>query len=314
MATKCFDNFIGVKCVSTGTPKSGLFIDDLEGINLRFAANTADSGYLSGIQFVESKIRFATQLALNDISRYASPYFRMNSLIDELEVGEFTAQFSGPNPSERGIRINSRESRMLRIRVQSVKIRLMEMSFSHFVEIHDGPDVYQFPFTTDASGNAEIFPDYLSSSVEIFVTMDNTAINPNNTKVKGGCSCSTKKSRFLTANGWTGTSTSTSSFGLIVNAAAECSVDEIGCVLAQKLRFPILYRSGIEIVKEAITTDRLNSVTLLDSDKCEFLLGEFEKQYQIHFETAIQSLPLLFARMDDICIQCSQSRYIQGTP
>lgn len=314
MATKCFDNFIGVKCISPTAPKSGLYIDDLEGINLKFAANIADSGFSSGVNLVESKIRFATQLVLNDISKYTSPYFRMNSLIDELVVGEFTTQFSLPNASNRGVRINSRESRMLRVRVQSVKIRMVQAFFAHDVQINDGTDVIQFPFTTDANGDAEIFPDFLSSTAEIFVTMDNTGINPNNTKVKAGCSCSSKKSRFMTANGWSGTSTSTSSFGLIVNAAAECSVDEIGCVLAQKLRFPILYRSGIEIVKEALTTDRLNSVTLLDSEKCDFLLGEFEKQYQSHFETAIQSLPLLFARMDDICIQCSQSRYIQGTP
>jgi hypothetical protein len=314
MATNCFENFIGIKCVSTTTPKSGLFIDDLEGINLRFAADIADSGTTSGISLLMQKIDFATQLVLDDISKYASPYFRMKSLVDELKIGEFTSTFDVPSPLNKGIRIQTRDSRMLRIRVQSVKIRMVETLLNHSIEIFDGVDVVSFPFTTDANGDAEIFVDYLSNTNEILVVMDNTAINPNKTKVKGSCNCSTSKSEFLIGNGWNGLSTSQSSFGLVVNAAAECSVDEIGCVLAQKLRFPILYRTGIEIVKEALTTDRLNSVTLLDSVKCDFLLEEFQKQYESTFKTSIDSLPSLFARMDDICITCNQSRFVYGLP
>lgn len=316
MATNCFENFIGIKCVSTSAPKSGLYIDDLEGINLRFAADVADSGFTSGINLIQSKISFATQLVLDEIAKFASPYFRINSLIDELKVGDWATPLTYLTPSavDRGIRITTRESRMLRIRVQSVQIRIQQTAFTGNIEINDGIFVQQYPFTTDANGFAEIFPDYLSDTAEIYVTTDNTSINPVNTKVKSSCNCSTAKSRFLSGNGWNGNSTSSSSFGLVVQAVAECSSDEIACLLAQKIRFPVLYKSGIEIVKEAITTDRLNSVTLLDSDKCEFMLNEFEKQYQSHFDTAVKSLPSLFSRMDDICVVCNQSRFVYGLP
>jgi hypothetical protein len=314
MATNCFDNFIGIKCVSPTQPKSGLYIDDLEGINLRFAADVADSGYQSGIALVESKINFATQIVLDEIAKFTMPYFRMNSLIDSLNAGDWQPSFLAPNANERGIRITTRESRMVRIRVQSVQIRIVEAVYSGNIEINDGIFTTQYPFTTDLNGFAEIFPDYLSDGAEIYITTDNTSINVNNTKIKSSCNCTTAKSRFLLGNGWNGVSTSSSSFGLSVNVAAECSLDEIGCILAQKIRFPILYKSGIEIVKEAKTTDRLNSVTLLDGEKCDFMLAEFEKQYESHFQTAVQQLPGLFARIDDICITCNQSRYIYGLP
>jgi hypothetical protein len=312
--TNCFENFIGIKCVSTSSPKSGLYVDDLEGINLRFAADIADTGTSSGISLLLQKIDFATQLVLDEISKFASPYFRIKSLVDELKIGEFTSTTDGPSPFNKGVRIQTRDSRLLRIRVQSVKIRMVQAFFNYSFEINDGLDYHSFLFTTDANGEAELFIDFLSNTSEIFITMDNQNINPNKTKVKGSCNCSTSKSEFLVANGWTGTTTSSSSFGLIVNAAAECSIDEIGCILAQKLRFPILYRTGIEIVKEALTTDRLNSVTLLDSAKCEFLLEEFQKQYDSTFKTSIDSLPSLFARVDDICITCNQSRFVYGLP
>jgi hypothetical protein len=313
MAT-CFDNFIGIRCVSQTTPKSGLYIDDLEGINIRRAADMADSGFSSGVQLLESKINFATQLILDEMARFAMPHFRLNSLVDELKVGEWDNAWNTPANLDRGVRINTRDSRMLRVRVQSVKIKIRETAFSGFVDILDGIKTTSFPFTTDANGDAEIFPNYLSETDEIFVLMDNAAINTNKTKVKGGCKCSTKKSEFLIANGWSGTTTTGTSFGLIVGAAAECSVDEIGCVLAQKLRFPILYRAGMEIAKEALTTDRLNSITLLDSDTWNFCLENWTAQYDAQMKTAIQQLPELFNRMDDICVICNQSRYVYGMP
>ena len=313
MAT-CFDNFIGVRCVSQTTPKSGLYIDDLEGINIRRAADMADSGFSSGVQLLESKINFATQIILDEMARFAMPYFRMNSLVDELKVGEWDNAWNAPAPLDRGVRINTRDSRMLRIRVQSVKIKIQEFGFSGFVDILDGIKTTSFPFTTDANGDAEIFPNYLSETDEIFVLTDNAAINTNKTKVKGGCKCSTKKSEFLIANGWSGTTTTGTSFGLQVGAAAECSMDEIGCVIAQKLRFPILYRAGMEIAKEALTTDRLNSVTLLDGDTWNFCLENWSAQYDAQMKTAIQQLPELFNRMDDICVICNQSRYVYGMP
>jgi hypothetical protein len=248
------------------------------------------------------------------MARFAMPHFRLNSLVDELKVGEWDDAWNTPAAFDRGVRINTRDSRMLRVRVQSVKIKIQQPTFSGLIKILDGIETTTFPFTTDANGDAEIFPNYLSETDEIFVTTDNTAINTNKTKVKGGCKCSTKKSEFLIANGWTGTTTAGTSFGLIVGAAAECSVDEIGCVLAQKLRFPILYRAGMEIAKEALTTDRLNSVTLLDGDTWRFCLDNWSAQYDAQMKTAVQQLPELFNRMDDICVICNQSRYVQGMP
>jgi hypothetical protein len=313
MAT-CFDNFIGVRCVSQTTPKSGLYIDDLEGINIRRAADMADSGFSSGVQLLESKINFATQIILDEMARFAMPYFRMNSLVDEFTIGEWDNAWNAPAALDRGVRINTRDSRMLRIRIQSVKIKIQQPGYSGNVDIADGLKITSFAFTTNANGDAEIFPNYLSETDEIFVTMDNTAIDTNKTKVKGGCRCSTKKSEFLIANGWSGTTTTGTSFGLMVGAAAECSMDEIGCVIAQKLRFPILYRAGMEVAKEALTTDRLNSITLLDSDTWNFCLENWTAQYDAQMKTAIQQLPELLNRMDDICIICNQSRYVYGTP
>jgi len=314
MLTSCLENYIGVKCLTQTTPKSGLWINDLEGINLRFASDVADSGYLSGLQLLEEKIRFATELVLAEISGFTSPFFRINSVLDELKVGEFLPGYTAPAAFDKGVKLTTRNSRMIRIKVNRIKIKLEETNFTEFVKISDGLTIRTFPFTTNYEGEAEIFPDYLSNTSEIYVTIDNSNIHPAKTNVKQGCSCFSKSSQYLLANGWAGSGISTSSFGLEIQANAECSMNELACVISQQLRFPILYKAGLEIVKEAAASDRLNSVTLLDDEKIKFLLNEFSEQYKLHFNNVVQSLPELLKRIDDICVICNQSRWVYGTP
>jgi hypothetical protein len=95
---------------------------------------------------------------------------------------------------------------------------------------------------------------------------------------------------------------------------AECSQDEIACILSHKLALPILYRAGMEIVKEALTTDRLNSITLLDTEKGNFLLETFTNEFDKQMKTLMESIPQLMKRVDDCCVVCNQSRYVQGLP
>jgi hypothetical protein len=312
MIPNCLENFIGVKCFTPS--KSGFWINDLEGLNLRYASDIADSDHISGLEFLKSKIEFATSLVLSEISSYSLPYFRINSIIDQIETGEFTTTYLPFVASDRGLKLKTKQSRLIRIRVNSIQVMIQQGNFSHSVEITDGTNVTSYPFTTDSNGFAELFPDYFSNTNELLVTMNNTAINVNDSDVKKGCGCSSKSSHYLNSNGWNGANNSNSTYGLKVKANSECSIDELGCILAPKLALPILYKSGLEIIKEAITSDRLNSMTLLDSEKTEFLFDMFSKEYDKHFKILIASIPELMKRIDDCCIICNQSRYVQGLP
>ena len=118
----------------------------------------------------------------------------------------------------------------------------------------------------------------------------------------------------MLANGWSGAGVGNNSFGIKAQINAECRIDELMCIISQHLRFPILYKAGLEIVKEAKATDRLNSVTLLDNDKINFLYEEFTNQYNNHMKLVVNQLPELMKRIDDICVICNQSRYVYGNP
>jgi hypothetical protein len=312
MLPECLKDWIGVRCLTTS--KSGYNINDLEGLNLRYAADIADSDNISGLQFLKEKIDFATALVLNEISKYAEPYYRINSLVDQLKVGEWKKTFTLPANIDRGLRVRAHRSRMLRIRVNSVEIRIQEANHTDTLTIKDGIFTQTYSFTTDSTGAAYVQADYLSKTNEIFITINDQNINVNNTDVKQGCGCQSKQSNYLIANGWNGSNISNTTYGIVADLVAECDQNELYCLLSSKLTFPILYRSGLEVAKEAATTDRLNPITLLDDDKVEYLLKNFINEYDKHMKILIDSIPDLMKRVDDCCIICNQSRYVFGKP
>lgn len=311
----CLNDFIGVRCLTTN-PTSGLWINDLPGINLRYAADIVDSDGVSGLQFLKEKIDYATKLVVQELNAIALPYFRLNALVDQIEAGVFKNNYQNWSAGQRGVRIKSSNGRLLRIRINTVKFKSNNPSTSLDFQIKDGQDVYNYTGTTDVNGYYEFNPEFISKANEVFVTVDSDNNSINRTEVKQGCGCSTKNTKFLTANGWDGVTgkIANTTFGLVVDATAECSYDEFACMVISKLSFPILFKAGIEIVKEAVGTDRLNSITLLDTDKANFLLKDFEEQYAKHTKILADSMPELMKRIDNCCIICNQSRYVQAKP
>lgn len=312
----CLEDFIGVKCLTTN-PKSGLWINDLPGINLRYAADIVDSDGSSGLQFLKEKIDYATKLVVQELNAIALPYFRLNGLVDQIEAGVWKDNSYMNYPAGyKGVQIKASRGRLLRIRINEVKLKTNNPATPITFKIRDGEHEESYTGITDAEGYYEFIPEYLSKTNQVYVLVDTDLNSLNKSEVKKGCGCSTKTSKFLTAVGWDDTfqKTSNTTYGLVVDATAECSYDEFACMVISKLSFPILFKAGMEIVKEAVGTDRLNSITLLDTDKANFLLKDFEEQYNKHSKILADSIPEMMKRIDDCCIICNMSRYVQAKP
>tara|TARA_R110000868_G_scaffold132409_2_gene343452 strand:+ start:4382 stop:5341 length:960 start_codon:yes stop_codon:yes gene_type:complete len=310
----CLDNFIGVRCLSTN-PKSGLWINDLPGINLGYAADIVDRGGSSGLQFLKEKIDYATRLVIQEVIGMSTPFFRVNSLVDQLQVGVRKISTLTGLTGDKGVYIKtSSGGRLLKIRVTTIKINTSNPSTPVTFKVDDGFSLETYTATTDTAGYAELTIDQLTTGSYVYVTVDAAGLTLNKTEIKAGCGCSSKASKFMSGTGWDGTRTSNTTYGLIVDAVAECSYDEFACIISSRLPFPILFKAGLEIVKEAITTDRLNSITLLDEEKIKFLLIDFNQQYEKSMKTLIDTMPELMKRIDECCIVCTQSKYVVARP
>lgn len=312
MLPKCLENLIGVNC-NTDTPTSGKFITDLFGINIRYAAAITDQ-MQSGIDFLREKIAFATELVVADLQQYLWPYFRVSSIVDELRAGDWGTSFISPAPLNRGIRFQVHHGRLLRIRVSTIELRIQEASTPVVVKITDGTEVTNYAGTTDGDGKLYLTPNFLSKTNEIFITVDNTAITTNNTAIQTGCGCASRVVGHISGAGWNGSAVVGTTYGLQAQAVAECSMEEMACILGPRLELPVLYKSGMETVLAAKTSDRLNSLTMISDEKAEIMMGEFSASYEKYFKSMVASIPELMKRLDDCCVVCNQSRYVEGHP
>ena len=158
---ECLNNLVGIRCVNGPAPTSGLYIDDLEGINIRTASQIADSGYSSGLDLLTKKLSFAQKAIVNDIQGAFLPYFRINTLIEELKIGKFKTNYLTPSANARGIKFKNRNSRLMRTRIKTIEIEIQEADTTSNVVIQDGNDSTSFEFTTDANGKATVIAEYL---------------------------------------------------------------------------------------------------------------------------------------------------------
>ena len=115
----CLNNIVGVRCLGE-TSISGLYIEDLEGINLKTASQIADVRYQSGLDLIVKKKEFAIKSIKNEIQGAFLPYFRMNSMIDELLIGKYKETTISQSPLERGLQVKTRNSRLLRIEIKTI--------------------------------------------------------------------------------------------------------------------------------------------------------------------------------------------------
>tara|TARA_Y100000361_G_C11162000_1_gene348094 strand:+ start:25350 stop:26285 length:936 start_codon:yes stop_codon:yes gene_type:complete len=309
----CLKNVVGIRCQGDSS-SSGLYVEDLEGINIKTAAQIADNRYQSGIDLIAKKKDFAVKAIVNDIRSQFLPYFRTNSIVDELKVGTYKDTTLTPSPFARGIQIKTRNSKLLKIRVSTIEIRLADFNYTGILDIIDGTNKTSYDFETDNEGVALIEVNYLSSENEIQVVIEDPNIKPIDAYVKKGCNCYTRRSEFLHATGYKDGDKASSTFGLSVQFLAECDNEKLICLISNQLGFPILYKTGIEIVKEWIASDRLNPVTIIDDGTEEFLLENFENEYKKQLNLLIETLPKLMNHLDDVCVVCVGNHYVEAIP
>mgnify|MGYP003109177124 CR=1 FL=1 len=309
----CLNHIVGIRCQGDQS-SSGLYIEDLEGINLKTAAQIADSRYQSGLDLIAKKKDFAIKAIVNDVRASLLPYYRTNTVVDELQVGEFKTTSLSTSPLRRGLKVKTRSSNLLKVRIQWIEVQIVETKKKVNIYVQDGSTNHLFEVETDNDGFARINVDLLSETKEVVVYIQDDTITPFDAYVKNGCNCYTKRSEFLHSTGFKSGETASSTFGLSVQALAECDNEALICLLSNQLGFAILYKTGIEIVKEWIASDRLNPVTIIDDGTEEFLLDNFEREYKKQLSLLQTSISRLLNNIDEICVVCSGNHYTEGIP
>jgi hypothetical protein len=320
---KCFDNFIGIRGVcDSNPPKSGLYINDLEGINLDLAAKIANINDKTGLELIKRKINFGTELALDDLRAYVRPFLNISHVIGNYSAGKnIPKSYMTPMEGWRGAKVrlvgkNGFEA----LRINKIGLTTKNEGTAT-IKVIDGTaetQIHKLELIKETETELEL--NYVSKTDSVFILVDTTELNVANgvfgAQKASGCNCkgggghSTSFSgNNIEITGWNGSSRDPRNYGLTISASTVCSLEEILCSLKDDIKYIVLYKTGIELVKEWLNSRRINEYTTMGADQAAFLLQNWTVEYENKYKVFGENVRDLIQKTGGVCVKCKGVGY-----
>jgi hypothetical protein len=322
----CFDNLIGIhrSCNET-EPSSGLWIQDLEGINLSVANAATDNETISGITLIEEKITFAQNAIAATIRNQMASKVRAGSILQNDTVGFYRDN----------LRVVSAEAGKLKgIRVKITNHSYLEFFLSRlFLKLEDAvtTNVYVYDLLSDTlldtisittvakkATPVLVNKSYLTNKqrLHLFICYDSSVSDTYETTLNNAscsnCTGSDYSNKYISFSGCSMDSSDqkidsnltsiSGSNGMSLEYSLNCSIEPFICNMGNQLAWPLLHKVGAEIMKELIASRRLNSVVTIDKATNEMLRDKFEAEYMASMSAILDNMKL----PTDICFKCNQ--------
>jgi len=333
MVIDCFKNLIGISnvCNPVATD-SGLNINDLPGMNIDLAEAVKDSSQESGLTLINRKIELAGIGIVSEFRSKLGQKLRTNSVVDNDVIGFYEndlKQVATKADTLRGIQIRVDRYPYLELFVSSISLQLLT-GVSTDIEVWDlmtGIQIDTIPITTVPNDiaiidvhktykthkqklnllfayDAGITPGFKSSLRDGFGTDCDTCSHSRRyfqdsfifTQGVEIADASTKIQQNLRGIGNTG--------GLSITYSLDCALDGFICSIKNQLAYPLLYRSGMEILEELLHSGtRLNSFVTTHRSNYE----ELHEKYKEKYDQSMKDILVDLALPNDICFECVQT-------
>lgn len=334
MAVACLNNLIGISnTCNTVAPTSGKNINDLAGFTLQVGDQIATAENESGVSMLQDKIDFAGEKMVQDIRLHLLPKMATRSIVDNNTVGRYVENiYQNTIVAEvgqlKGIMIDINDRNYMSLHINSVRLQLEDAVTTNILISNMMEDGFQnpFPITTVAGAQTQIiinqsFP-IINQRLQLLVAYDSGVSNSFQTNLHGGGSCSSCNGRtyqdkmiHFTAvqaptagdpvNGLTEAAMTTISTtgGISINYSLKCDVVPFVCNMAEALAMPLLYKTGIEIIQEIQTSQRMNSLVTIHRSDYDLYKEELQDQYDASMDQILGNLSLPH---DNLCFTCKQ--------
>lgn len=336
MAIACLNNLIGIdNTCNTIAPSSGLNINTfLSGITLQVGDQIAHQENESGVQAINNKIDIAQEKMVQDIRAQLLPKMKTRSIIDSNTVGHYVQNiYQNIIPAEagrlKGIFFDINDRNYMSLHINSIKLQLNVAVTTNILISTPMTDSAQdpFPITTVAGADTQIivnqsFP-IVNQRLQLLIVYDagvGESFQTNLSPSGSGCSdCNGRvyqdrminfravsaavggaAPNFLTEAGLTTIGTTG---GISVNYSLRCDVVPFVCNIADALAIPLMYKTGIEIIQEIQTSQRMNSLVIIHRDDYDLYKEELQEQYENSMEQIMSNVSL---PQDNLCFQCKQ--------
>lgn len=333
---QCFIDYIGLRGAISGIiPDSGLYVNDLPGINLKSLDMIADSDKLN----YQNLWNIIQQRAVKKFEKaiYAefNKRFRLKRIVQSIDLTKQVDKtvVYAPIPQWRGFSIQLTFKNMQRIVAspfQSTFIQelwlylnavpVADIAVNIFdMETGDTLDAFSVPAATAVVGwnKIKVFKKYIA--YEIFCAYDATAVPGADLYIPPTVEFySTEMVNwiygFVFANAYvrgaqtiiqddpTQLAFGIQSYGLSGIFSVGCTYDGLACNNKMLLGDALQYLLGAEIMIERTMSDRLNRYTTIDKDQAGKALQYFEEEYTQRIQQALEGIDI---KTSDSCIDCN---------
>ena len=334
----CYQNFITCKQSCGNVPStSGLYFENLTGINIKFAANIANSAYLSGIDMLNDKAIFAIKLLEQDLQAAMLRFgYYISEYQDIEEFCGFSSQTVTTDANKRGLQIarfssitpNS-EFYIENLYIKTVNAENITLS------LYDGNNVLieSFTFATlaDAVTVLTINKAYKNNTIRVVIDTPNVEVYLANCCFWGDtvnccsdsfetCGCSSDSSggihyeikgdccarKTYSVNGWSINKKTASSYGVALRGGMRCALSAVMCSILPQVAMAVLYRAGVEVLNELIASDRLNFVTVYSADWAKEQIPIWTEKSNTLFNNTVDALLPNLMKSESYCIKCHE--------
>jgi hypothetical protein len=327
MAT-CFDNLIAIKSLCSGVSgSSGLFIEDI-GITADEAGQYINSEYQNGKLFIEDKIRFSTDIVRKTISNHFAGHITTKSLIDSQLLGHYQDSLqlkAGSAATLGGISLtltNSNSYYNVFVNAISLQVNVTQDIDVLVYDLISGSllDTITVSAVANEIVTKTVNKTYSSPKrkLDLIFVYDTEGISSNTTLLSTtGCtSCNGYRysNNYISSNAIyledsdtkirSSLTTTTHTFGLSVNYSIQCSIENWLCEVANQMALPILYYTGMEIMRYALYySNRQNSSVNIDAETNQKRLDFYTQAYNEALEATIKKINL---PKYDPCFKCNE--------
>lgn len=317
----CLKNYIlSRSCENNGkVPRSGLYIEQLEGISIQNIADTDDGKYGSAKAFIQDKIDFAAQIVLEDARQFLNEELSTSETSEAAVIGAFQRDlgYYASEAVEKGLYIEKRFAPMGKVQLDKLVLLVKNDISNKKIIITDG--ITKEEIFVDLVGGVPLTVDVSFQGATDFLTVkwDTSDIEPAASSVRksitnGFCGYCDGIEAPLYVQGINGTYKGFGSYGIQAHIQLKCDLKQAFCQMIDDLKFAILYKAGILILKEWQSSTRLNYITIHSEDWLELKLTEWEElTYPEKLKQGLQNASTYLSKLDSRCFQKEGWKYAE---
>ena len=302
-------SFSGYITASTDTPsKSGLYFQDLAGCTVSLLDDLTKEDHADWGECFDYLYKTAQRNLRIDMQRALANRFHIDKKLITRETSEYKDDYNSTS-GYAGVKIQVSLPKYARIQILSVSVNSQSAgaaTITIFKEDETGDVLGTVSGTLAAGKNVlEVYEDF--EEEEIFIAYDASTLTLKQTQNRYYDSDSVttdKNCEFDCGNGDPGLVLQVNGGGLNVKFILYCSSEKFILENLPLFQFALLYRLGVDTMKERLTTQRVNMTTVLTEERAKELLAVHNEDYKAALDAATMSIKMT---EDPICFMCKKT-------